>query len=306
MKHPFKRAVFALSSLLRIDRHIDEIKLNQGRTLAVLQREQRLPELRDYEFKVFSQWGEDGILQHLTTHLALPDRNFIEFGVEDFLESNCRFLLMKDRWRGFVIDGSADNIERLRGTYFYWQYPLDSVASFITRENVESLVSQSGFGPCPGILSVDIDGVDWWVLQALEGWRPAIIIVEYNGVFGCSIPVTVPYAADFQRSARHRSNLYYGANLPAFDHLLRPRGYSLVGVNGAGSNAFYVRNELLNDRVPAVPLDRCYLDSSFREGRDAEGRLSLLAGAARRSPIAALPLIDVASGASLLVGDIRA
>jgi hypothetical protein len=304
MTSSFKRALAAVPRLLKLDRQVDEIKINQGRILATMQRELRLPSLSDYEFKVFSQWGEDGILQHLTTHLAIEHRTFIEFGVEDFHESNCRFLLMKDRWAGFVIDGSEDNMARLRSSYFYWQYPLQSKASFITRENVDALLSGSGFDRRLGILSVDIDGVDWFVLEALADWRPAILIVEYNGVFGRTVPVSVPYVADFQRSARHSSNLYYGANLPAFAHLLEPRGYSLVGVNGAGSNAFFVRNELLNDRVPAVGLDQCYRDSTFREGRDDHGQLSFLAGADRRRPIAHLPLVNVATGAALRVGDL--
>lgn len=304
MMSTLRRALSLVPGLFQFDRRIDEIKINQGRILSAMHRDLRLPELRDYEFKVFSQWGEDGILQHLTTHLNIANHTFIEFGVETFHESNCRFLLMKDRWSGFVIDGSEENMRRLRESYFYWQHPLDCVASFITRDNVDHLLSRSGFDRELGILSVDIDGVDWFILQALGGWRPSVIVVEYNGVFGCRTPVSVPYVADFQRTRAHSSNLYYGANLPAFELLLRPRGYSLVGVNGAGSNAFFVRDDLLNERVVAVPLERCYRDSTFREGRNADGRLSFLAGSARRAPIAHLPLVNVETGQISSVGDL--
>ena len=145
MSSVFRRWRAAFVSALNLERRLDELKMNQGRALALMQRDLRLRSLWEYEFKVFSQWGEDGIIQHLTSHLAIQNRTFIEFGVEDFHESNCRFLLMKDRWRGFVIDGSSENIRRLQSSYFYWQYPIECRAAFVTREDVGDLLAQSGF-----------------------------------------------------------------------------------------------------------------------------------------------------------------
>ena len=142
------------------------------------------------------------------------------------------------------------------------------------------------------------------MLEALAAWRPRILVVEYNGVFGSSRAVSVPYSADFQRSARHASNLYYGASLAAFHHLATARGYALVGVNSVGSNAFFVRRELLNDSVCETSLAASYRTSCFREGRDANGRLSLLSGVQRRRSIAQMPLVDVVSGAALTVADL--
>jgi hypothetical protein len=123
-------------------------------------------------------------------------------------------------------------------------------------------------------------------------------------VFGIDRPVSVPYRADFQRTAQHASNTYYGASLAAFFHLATSRGYALVGVNSVGSNAFFVRGDLLNDRVRETNLVACYRSSCFREGRDADGRLSFLSGAQRRAPIMHLPLVDVVSGETLTVGDL--
>ena len=109
--------------LLQLDRRIDEIKINQGRMLTQMQTPNEAGPLWQYEFKVFSQWGEDGIIQFLVNHLDISHRTFIEFGVEDFSESNCRFLLMKDYWHGFVIDGSEKNMARLRASYFFLAAP---------------------------------------------------------------------------------------------------------------------------------------------------------------------------------------
>lgn len=305
MLNAINKSLAAAGRLLRADRHLDEIKINQGRILCELYAQRPRGALHEYEFKVFSQWGEDGIIQFLTANLAIRHRTFIEFGVEDFTEANCRFLLMKDNWRGFVIDGSSRNIARLRSSYFYWRHPLQSRAAFITKDNVAGLLEESGFDKELGILSVDIDGVDYYVLRALEQWRPSILIVEYNGVFGGRQAVTVPYDASFYRTAKHSSNLYYGASLPAFVHLAGQRDYSLVGVNSVGSNAFFVRNDLLNDSVRPVSLHDCYRDSVFREGRDARGQLTFASGLGRRDAIADMPLVDVISGAALRVRDLQ-
>ncbi len=286
---------------------MDELKINQGLILSQLNsmRAVRHPvSLTDYQFKVFSQWGEDGIIQFLVSNLEIRNKTFIEFGVEDFFESNCRFLMMKDNWAGFVIDGSIKNIDRLKSSYFYWQYSLQARASFITRDNINSILEESGFDKDLGILSVDIDGVDYYVLEALADWTPSILIVEYNGIFGTDRPVSVPYQADFSRGRRHYSNLYYGANLPAFMYLAQKRNYAFVGVNNAGSNAFFVRKNLLNDKIREVDFQSNYSDSTFRESRDLNGDLTFLSGLARRQPIGDLPVVDVKTGESLCVRDL--
>lgn len=296
----------ALSRLLKLDRHIDAIKINQGRILTQMQRPDAAKPLWQHEFKVFSQWGEDGIIQFLVNHLNVANRTFIEFGVEDFAESNCRFLLMKDYWSGFVIDGSEKNIARLRASYFYWQNQLTSKASFITRENVAALLDESGFDKELGILSLDIDGVDYHVLEALGQWRPAILIVEYNEAFGSQRPVTVPYDPAFLRQKKHVSNQYWGANLPAFCHLADQRSYALVGVNGVASNAFFVRRDLLNEHVCEVNLHSCNRQANFRDSRGANGELTFLSGRSRAIAMADMPVVDVSTGQMLTVGALHA
>ena len=301
-----KRVAEALPKLQKLDRRIDEIKINQGRILTQMQRPDLTRPLWQHEFKVFSQWGEDGIIQFLVNHLDVTNRTFIEFGVEDFAESNCRFLLMKDYWSGFVIDGSEKNIACLRASYFYWQHQLTSKASFITRDNVAALLDESGFDKELGILSLDIDGVDYHVLEALGQWRPAILIVEYNEAFGSQRPVTVPYDSAFLRQKKHVSNQYWGANLPAFCHLADQRSYALVGVNGVASNAFFVRRDLLNEHVREVNLHSCNRQANFRDSRGANGELTFLSGRSRAIAMADMPVVDVSTGQMLTVGALHA
>lgn len=286
----------ALGNLFALEERFDRVLINQGAILARLDRATPPGRLADHEFKVFSQWGEDGIIQYLVNNVAIGERSFVEFGVEDFQEANCRFLMMKDGWRGFVIDADAANIARLRGSYFYWQYQLDAAVAFITRENINGLLAQSGLSPDLGLLSIDLDGNDYHILEAIEGCRPRILVCEYNAVFGPVRAITIPYQAAFSRRAAHASTLYWGASLAALTVLAQRKGYALVGTNGAGCNAFYVREDLLNDRVRAVPVEAAFTMSKFRESRAADGTLSHVGGEDRLRLIAGLPVVDVLTG----------
>jgi hypothetical protein len=305
MTNPLGELRAALPRLLKLDRRLDEVKINQGLILSQMQYAAKRKHLWEYEFKVFSQWGEDGIVQYLVSHLDIRNRTFIEFGVEDFSESNCRFLMMKDRWSGFVIDGSEQNIERLKNAYYFWQYPLSCRSAFITKENIGALLEESHFDKEIGILSVDIDGIDYHVLEALADWHPAILIIEYNEAFGSSRPVSVPYDPTFVRHRKHFSNQYWGASLPAFCYLTGRRGYGLVGTNSVRSNAFFVRRDLLNDTVREVGVADCSGEATYRDTRDQAGRLTFISGLDRRRLMADMPLIDVSTGTALQVKDLN-
>ncbi len=298
------RSKWRLHSLLAEE--LEQARINQGVLLSDLQRNRRETTLQSYEFKVFSQWGEDGILQFLTSRLEIKDRTFIEFGVEDFREANCRFLLMKDGWRGFILDGSRENMERVQAAEFYWRYPLRAESAFITRENIAELLERSGFDRDLGILSIDIDGVDYYVWERLEAWRPRIVVVEYNASFGKELPVSVPYEATFQRTRAHFSNLYFGASLAAFQYLAEERGYALVGIESHGVNAFFVRRDLLNREVVETSVEQAFREASPRESRDRQGRLTFLEGFSRREVMREMPLVNVVTGERLRVGDLPA
>jgi hypothetical protein len=293
------RQIFA--RIGHFDEKLDQVNINQGRILAALNENKRSTRLQDYEFKVFSQWGEDGILQYLTRRVPMVNKTFIEFGVEDFFESNCRYLMVKDNWQGFVIDGSASNIARLQAAPFYWQHQLDAVNAFVTRDNINELLARSGFDEDLGILSVDLDGNDYYVLDAIRGFRPRILICEFNTVFGPSRKISVPYRSDFQRTRAHASNLYWGASLAAMAHLARCRGYTLVGINSAANNAFFLRDDLVDEHFEALSAEQAFAPSNYRESRDEKGRLSFLPAAQRLEALRGMPVFDVETGATDLL-----
>lgn len=285
-------------------REIEKILVNQGRTLARLNERERFADLGDYEFRVFSQWGEDGIIQKLISLMPAIPRQFIEFGVEDFTESNCRFLMTKDNWSGYIIDGSPDHIEAIKSRDWYWKHDLNAVCAFIDKDNIGGLLDRSGFGREPGILSVDIDGVDYFVLEALTEWRPWIVIVEYNGLFGHERPVSVPYDPTFVRHRKHHTGLYWGASIKAFDSLLRDRGYILAGTNRVGSNAFFLRRDKLATAYEEPSLESACRPVSFRDVRDTSGRLQFISQPARLDLIGDMPLVDTVTGKTMPVSDL--
>ena len=159
------------------------------------------------------------------------------------------------------------------------------------------MLARGNFGDDIGILSIDIDGVDYWILGAITHCKPRILIVEFNSVFGAERPITVPYDPGFVRTEKHHSNLYFGASLAAFHHNVTRRGYSLVGTNSAGSNAFFVRNDqMANCPFPALSVKEAFVTSMVREAKDKEGNLTLLSGDDRLTAIRGLPVVNVVTG----------
>lgn len=246
-----------------------------------------------YEFRVFSQWGEDGLIQHLVHEVPIARRVFVEFGVEDYREANTRFLLVNDRWSGLVMDGSEENIRRIRQDPIHWQHDLKAVQAFVTRENINGLLAQQGLAGDIGLLSIDIDGNDYWVWEAITGVSPAIVVIEYNARFGVERAVSVPYDAAFVRAKAHHSMIYYGASLAALWRLGQRKGYALVGCNSAGNNAFFVRKDLRPASLPERTPAEAFVAAKFREARDERGALAFLDAAQEAAILRGLPLVEV-------------
>lgn len=258
-------------------------------------------ELKRAGFGVFSKDDEDGIVQFLISHVEIKHRTFIEFGVENYEESNTRFLLMNDDWQGLVMDGSEENVEFIKSDRIYYRFDLQAQSAFITRDNVNDLIRRSGFDEDLGLLSIDIDGNDYWIWEAIDSVRPRIVICEYNSLFGLD-PVSISYQPDFYRTKAHYSNLYYGSSLSALAHLAAKRGYILAGSNIRGGNAFFVRKDIAGS-LPERSLQEAYVYSRFRESQDQQGRSTYLRGAARRKLIAHLPVINVLTGQASALGE---
>lgn len=250
--------------------------------------------LEQVEFKVTSQWGEDGIIDWLVERAGIPAHlsSFIEFGVESYAEANTRFLLQNRNWRGLVIDGSSSQIDRLKSErQLFWGYDLSARSAFITRENINVLLVDAGFSGEIGLLSIDIDGNDYWVWEAISAVRPIIFICEYNAVFGDVWPISIPCDPHFIRTRPEFCNLYFGASIVALRSLARRKGYRFLGTNSHGVNAFFVREDYASafDSLGADPVIH---PSKFRESMEYPGDLSLRRGLQRADLIRNLPVMN--------------
>jgi hypothetical protein len=249
--------------------------------------------LKDVEFRIFSQWGDDGIIQWLIHNLDLPDQTFVEFGVENYHESNTRFLMMNNNWSGFVMDGSPSNVASIKNSAYFWKYSLSAKAVFIDAENINQTLTSMGIGTEIGLLHIDLDGNDYWVWKQIDSLSPVIVILEYNSVFGMDRAITIPYQKTFARTAAHHSNLYWGASLRALYQLSLDKGYAFIGCNSAGNNAYFIRKDKLSESVREASLEDGYVRSKFRESRDTGGRFTYLTGEDRIKAIKGLPVYNI-------------
>jgi hypothetical protein len=260
--------------------------------------------LQKTEFKVYSQWGEDGIIQYILSRIPIKHKIFVEFGVENYTESNTRFLLKNNNWSGLVLDGNKSNVDYIKNdTSVYWAHNLKAENIFITIHNINKILLQNSIPEDLGLLSIDIDGNDYWIWDTIEVVKPRIIISEYNSLFGHTSKVSVPYSNDFVRSVAHYSNIYYGASIAALEFLAHKKGYSLIGCNMAGNNAFFVRNDLSNN-FKILSAKEAYKPAQFRESKYSDGNLSYLNSKEQLNLISDLDLIDVESMTQIKVKDL--
>ena len=279
--------------------------LLQGRMAArALPRGQSVRDLSQVEFRVFSQWGEDGIIEWLVEHVAVPNQRFIEFGVETFREANCRFLMQNRNWKGLVFDGNAEYMAALAADPVFWMHDLTARTAFVTAENIDTLIRDAGFAGPLGILSIDVDGNDYWIWQAIGSVEPAIVICEYNPIFGDTRAVTVPYDPAFLRFDAHYSGLYFGSSIAALKQLAARKGYTFVGTNANGINAFFVKDSLAAPLLRLIETPTAF-PSRHRDSRDQHGQLSFAGGLARLALIRDMSVVDVETGKSLLLSDIE-
>lgn len=266
------RKLFSSYSVLL--KKIEFIQEALGRIeLRQLELQQKEENLRKYEFKVYSQSGEDGIIQYLVNSVAINNKVFVEFGVENYTESNTRFLALNNSWQGLVIDGDQKNIDYIQKDPIYWRRNIKAVQSFITKDNINNILSDNGFKGNIGLLSVDIDGNDYWVWDSISVVDADIVVCEYNSHFGSKRKVTVPYDPNFIRGNAHYSKIYYGASIAAFTDLAQQKGYALVGINGAGNNLFFVKRTKLG-KIREVKIEEVFAYTSFRELHNEQGQLT--------------------------------
>mgnify|MGYP006282936971 CR=1 FL=1 len=200
--------------------------------------------LEPYGLKVYSQNDEDGIIAEIFRRIGACNRTFVEFGVEGGLENNTLYLLLQG-WRGLWIEGGEEFVKTIRSRFsdVIKAGRLSVAHSFISRDNINQTIGRFAEGEID-LLSIDIDGNDYHIWEAVEVVRPRVVVIEHNSKFPPPVSIAPAYVPDLV----WRGDDYMGASLEALVRLGKRKGYSLVGCNIIGLNAFFVRDDLVGDK----------------------------------------------------------
>jgi len=224
----------------------------------------QISNIREAELKIFSQFGEDGIIDYLLYKLKLNSKiKFIEIGTGDYEEANTRFLCESRICSGLLIDKIKD-LKYVKKRDFFWKNDLYFCQKTITPSNISSVINSYGFKNDCNLLSIDIDGNDFWVLKNIELSLVDIVVAEYNPLFGSNLSLTVPQNENFDRNKFKK--IFYGASLTAIIELMESKGFMFVGANSACNNAFFINKNkkefFLNLKVEEL---KEYTKFTFRE-----------------------------------------
>ncbi|MCG8576742.1 MAG: hypothetical protein MI810_17820 [Flavobacteriales bacterium] len=230
------------------------------------QEEGKTPPLSECGFRVFSQYEEDGKLLFIFAMLGMTHKTFVEIGSDDGINSNCANLAFNFGWHGLFLDGNPTAIKR--GQKFYakyphpWMYQPKFRCAKVKAENINELVESANLKGEIGLLSIDIDGNDYWVWKALEVVQPQVVIIETHVELGMR-NIVVPYDPNYVFPGKHP--VYHGASPIAMEKLAKSKGYRLVGANELGFNFIFVKNGLAEKELPEVSVESVLQHPSVKE-----------------------------------------
>jgi len=228
-------------------RSFDDIKIQKGKIfeLTIQKNLKKFKNLNEIYFKVFSQDSEDGIIQYLLKNLRIVNVKFVEIGTQDYSESNTRYIFETMRCDGLIIDPYQNLEKKIRSFCKIWQNNLKIHNSYIDSENINETLKKYSFDRDLDIFSLDIDGIDYWVLKKIKSEISKIFVIEYNPYFGPLKEVTVPNIKKFDRFKYHPSGFAWGASLKAIINLMNKKGYCFIGTNRLNVNSFFIAKKLV-------------------------------------------------------------
>ena len=259
--------------------------------------------LEDAELKFFSQNGEDGIIDYIVQKLDLKKPSFVEIGIGDYSEANTRFLYETYYSNGLVVDINKNLKEKVSSNVSLWKGNLNVLEKNVSSENINEILSTYANFKID-IFSIDIDGIDYWILKKIQPKISKVIILEYNSIFGPELEVTIPNIKNFIRTKEHYSNLYYGASLKSYVKLMDDKGYYFLGVNRLRNNAFFINNDFTKTEffknINEMDLKDC-TNSNFSESRNIKGDLNFLRGKRKIDEIKDCEIVNLANNENNLL-----
>ena len=247
---------------------LDTLERNQVSMIREEYNGNNKSEINNKEFKVYSQNGEDGILLYIFSKIGIKKKKLVEIGIEEGKECNSANLIINFGWNGLLIEGSDENVKRARNYYKYEKGISDDrikiVSEFVTKDNINNILEENGMIGEIDMLSIDIDGNDYWILEKIDRINPRVIIIEYNASIPKDKSLSVKYDPKFDRFEKHKSAWYHGASLAAISKLANKKGYVLVGCDSTGCNAFYVRKDLAKGKLEEVSVEGAYYPQIYK------------------------------------------
>ena len=233
----------------------------------------------DVGYKVFSQNGEDGFIDYLLFSLDIKKPKFVEIGIGTYKECNTRFLFERTAPEGLVVDLIEDLEKKIKKNVRFWKGDLTVINQPISPDNINTILEKNNFHKETDLFSLDIDGIDYWILEKLPENVSKICVIEYNSIFGHELEITVPNEINFTRKGYHFSHLCYGVSLKALIKKMNNKGFIFVGSNELNNNAFFVQKKYqsnLNIDFPDTNDLKKFTNSNVRESRDKNGILNYL------------------------------
>jgi len=227
-----------------------------------------LPSFRDVGFKCFSEFEEDGILLFLFAIIGEHSRRVVEICAGNGKTCMATNLIINHGWEGFLFDGNDAQVKS--GQKFFAEHPATRrlppsfTHAWITVDNINNLLR-----PAEGeidLLSLDLDGNDYWIWKAIEAVRPRVVIAEIQDIIPSELALTIPYKADFNAWASPQPD-FRSVSLKAMTDLAKSKGYRLIGSHLYGFNVFYLRNDIAPDLFPEVSIHTIQDNPSTREGQ---------------------------------------
>ncbi len=262
--------------------------------------------LEKAEVKIYSQNGEDGIIDYINNSLELVNFNFVEIGVGDYSEANTRYLYENYYSKGLIVDNIDNFHDKVKKNINLWKGDLRISNTSVTSKNINNILAAN----CNyeiDLFSLDIDGIDYWVLKELKPQISKVFIAEYNPIFGDKLQVTVPNLNNFNRKDYHYSCLCFGMSLKALINLMDEKGYYFLGTNRLKNNAFFISKFF--DKIkyfPKIIINNLeyYTNNNFRESRDVNGNLNYLSKDKALTNIYDCEVVDLSNN-SFLIKKIR-
>lgn len=215
---------------------------------------------RSAEFKIYSKHGGDGILAYIFSQIGVTDRTFVEIGIEDGRECNTANLARNFGWHGLMIDANEIWVKSARE--FFKNYKVKIAHSFVTAENINEMIKNNGIKGEIDLLSIDIDGNDYWVWQAMDIINPRVVVLEYNSAFGHR-SLTQKYQPEHHYSPKDEHPLFFGASLKALTKLSREKGYILVACDIHGHDAFFVREDMAKGKFLEISPEEAFYPNPY-------------------------------------------